>query len=343
VSTTEHDVGASPEPRSAFESVPTAASESALNSPLAIAEASEQEGARATSVRVSSPTRDAWNRFRRNKAAMVSAVIIIILVLAALYPPLFHAGNPTAENINNLDATISPRHWMGTDGLGQDLYSRIVWGTQVTLGIGFSGTFITVILGTLLGLMGAYYGGVVDGLLGRFTDLMFAFPSLLLAILVVDIYGPSFDSLLNGRGRAIIITVVFSFASWPGLARFVRALGLGLKEQQFVEAARTSGSSGWKIIRRHLLPNIYGLVLVQTSLLIVGIIYSEVVLAILDLGIPYPAPDLAEQLFIGSAPSVMSTYPHEVIFPALVLSVMLLAFSFIGDGLRDAYDPRGSA
>jgi peptide/nickel transport system permease protein len=292
-------------------------------------------------TQVSSPGRDAARRFRQNWAAVVSLSTIAIILLVALLAPFLHTSNPLQPDYGVLNVGPSPQHWFGTDAVGRDLYSRLIFGLRVPLFVGFLGTFITVILGAVIGVVSGYAGGAVDSLLSRFTDVIFAFPSFLLSLISVSLFGQALDFLPGGSGRVILLTIVFAVVSWPGLMRFVRSLALGLKEQQFVEAARTSGSTSWKIVRRHLLPNMWGLVLVQASFIVVGVIYNEAILSIFGLGVPAPNPDLGRMLFDGTA--VMDINAWEVVFPSGLFTIMILAFTFLGDGLRDAIDPRMNA
>jgi ABC-type dipeptide/oligopeptide/nickel transport system permease subunit len=215
----------------------------------------------------------------------------------------------------------------------------MLYGLRIPLVIAFAGTLITLIFGVGLGMAAGYYGGAVDSLTSRFTDLMFAFPSFLLAIILVSLYGPFFDSNFpNGVGRAIILTCVFALVSWPPLMRFVRSLALSMKETQFIEAARTVGTSDFRIITRHLIPNVWGLVLVQASFLVAFIIGTEAVLSIIGLGVNQPTPDLGSMLEDGA--TYMDANAWGAFFPSLFLTVLILAFTFIGDGIRDAVDPR---
>lgn len=287
-------------------------------------------------MRVSSPGRDSRRRFRSNWAAMASLITIVALVIMAIFAPLMHTADPLAQNYFTLNQGPSLSHWFGTDGVGEDLYSRVVYGLRVPLMVGLIGSIITVGIGTLVGLFAGYFGGLLDTVLSRFTDLMFAFPAFLLALVTVSMFRQA--PIFAGVGRVLLLVVVFSAVSWPPLTRFVRSLALSMKEQQFVEAARTSGSSNFKIIRRHLLANMYGLILVQGSFIAVGIVYTETTLSIFGLGVPPPNPDLGQLLYDGS--TTMNVDPTQVLFPAIFLTAMLLAFTFIGDGVRDAIDPR---
>jgi ABC-type dipeptide/oligopeptide/nickel transport system permease subunit len=302
--------------------------------PLAAGEAEEL-----VTTRVSSPGRDAWRRFRRNRSAIISLAIIVVIVVMALFAPLMRTTNPLQQDYSSLYLSPSWSHWLGTDDLGRDLYSRLLYGVRVPLAVGLIGTAITAILGVALGVVSGFFGGRVDSVLSRFTDVMFAFPGFLLALIVVSLFGPSFDPYFGGGGRVILLTIVFAIVSWPPLMRFVRSLALSLKEQQFVEAARTSGTRSWKIIYRHLLPNMWGLVLVQCSFVVVSVINTETVLSIFGLGVEPPNPDLGQILYDGSQ-HLGFTY-WEVLFASVLLTIIILSFTFVGGGVRDAVDPRG--
>lgn len=290
-------------------------------------------------VVVRTPFKDAVRRFSHNWAAVVSLVIIVVLILAAIFAHYLHTSDPNTLDYYNLDQGPSLAHWFGTDPEGRDEYSRILYGLRIPFVVSFAGTFLTVVLGLGLGLTAGYYGGWLDSILSRFTDLMFAFPAFLLTIIIVTLFGSAFDAAFpSGTGRAIILTCVFALVSWPPLMRFVRSLALSLKEQQFIEAARTSGSSGPRIIRRHLVSNVWGLTLVQAALTIASIIGTEAVLSILGLGVNQPTPDLGSMLYDGT--SYMDENAWGLFFPCLFLTILIVTFTFIGDGIRDAVDPR---
>jgi ABC-type dipeptide/oligopeptide/nickel transport system permease subunit len=229
---------------------------------------------------------------------------------------------------------------MGTDANGFDLLSRLIYGMRPAFAVGIIGQIITTILGVLLGVLAGYYGGWLDALLGRFTDLIFAFPSFLLAFLVVSLFGPQLAATAGGAGTVLLITFVFSVTGWPALMRFVRSLTLSLREQQFVEAARTVGTSNWKIITRHILPSTWGLVMVQSTFGVGAYIGNEAVLSLLGLGVQKPNPDLGVMVAEGITNLPLNAV--EAIAPSLLLTVIIVAFAFLGDGLRDAIDPRGN-
>lgn len=296
------------------------------------------EAEKVETARVSSPTRDAWLRFRRNWAAMLALTVIIALILMAIFAPFMHTASPLQQNYDSLDQGPTVQHWFGTDATGRDQYSRLVFGLRVPLIVGIVGTVITVVIGTLLGVASGYSGGRIDSLLSRFTDLMFAFPGFTLALIVVSLFGPALDPYFAGGGRVLLLTIVFALVSWPPLMRFVRSLALSMKEQQFVEAARTVGTSHWGIMLRHLLPNMWGLILVQGSFIVVAVITTATVLSIFGLGVQPPDPDLGQMLYEGV--HRIGFNPWEVVFPSIVLTILILAFTFFADGVRDAMDPR---
>jgi ABC-type dipeptide/oligopeptide/nickel transport system permease subunit len=288
-------------------------------------------------TRVSSPTRDAWRRFRGNWAAMVSLTLILALILMALLAPFLHTSDPFTQNYSNLDLGPNPHHWFGTDGLGRDQYSRIVYGLRAPLLVGIVGAAVTALMGTVLGLVAGFYGGIIDSVLSRITDLMFAFPSFTLAIIIMSFYGSALDPYFAGGGRLLILIFVFALTGWSGLMRFVRSLILGMKQEQFIEAARVVGTSDTRILTRHFLPNIWGALLVQSSFIIVGFIFTEAALSIFGLGIEPPNPDLGSMLIYGSQRLGINYW--EAGFPSFFLTCMILAFTFLGDGIRDAVDP----
>ena len=295
----------------------------------------------AVQTRVSSPGRDAWRRFRGNWAAMLSLIVILVFIFLAIFAPFLHTADPLANNYVALDQPPSAHHWFGTDGLGRDYYSRMLYGLRVPLLVSIIGTTITVVLGALIGVISGFFGGVVDNILARVTDVMFAFPGFTLALIIVSLYGSALDPYFGGAGRLLVLIIVFAIVGWPGLMRFVRSLTLSMKEQQFIEAAKTLGTTNRKIILRHLLPNMWGLILVQASFIVVGFIYTEAVLSLFGLGVTAPNPDLGQMLFEGT--SKMGLNDAEYIIPSIFLMVLILGFTFLGDGVRDAVDPRGKA
>ena len=276
---------------------------------------------------------DAWRRFRRNRLAVTSLTTVVILILAAIAAPLLQRigllPDPTAQEVvNNYAAVGSPHHLLGTDELGRDVLSRVLFGAQISLTIGFLVQAIVLVIGGTIGLTAGYFGGWVDNALMRFTDIMYAFPDLLFVLIIVAALGPS---MVN-------IFVAIGLVYWVGLARILRGQVLSIKEKEFIEAAHAAGSAPSKIILKHLLPNSLGPVIVVLTFGIPAAIFTEAVLDFIGVGIRPPTPTWGQMVFEGYAAA--DAYPSLVLIPCIALSITMLAFNFIGDGLRDALDPR---
>jgi len=314
----------------------------------------------------SSPLRDSLRRLRRDVRAMVSLGIILFFVLVALIgPPIYqHIGGPYVSNVNGL--TLSPadyhnyyheeldrqdegpsaQYWLGTDQLGRDILARLMQGVLISLFVALFVEVLDITLGITVGVLAGYYGGLIDQFLARFTDLMFAFPGLLLIILVSGIFGQSADAVFshvpiigaNGNARLLLVGLILAITAWPLMARYVRGQTLQLKEQQFIEAARTAGTTNLRIILRHIIPNLFSIVVVASTLNISVTIVGESGISLLGLGVQQPGSSIG--LMISDATQNIDTYPWEVLVPCIVLAIIVLCFSFLGDGLRDAFDPR---
>ena len=276
---------------------------------------------------------DAWSRFRRNRLAVGSLAFVLLLVTIAVIAPVLQRfgilQDPTVQDVvNSYLGPGAAHHIFGTDDLGRDVLSKVVFGSQVSLSIGILVQAIVLVIGGTIGLTAGYFGGWIDNLLMRFTDIMYAFPDLLFVLIIVAALGPTF---LN-------IFVAIGLVSWVGLARLVRGQVLSIKEKEFVEAARAAGSSPLKIILKHLLPNSLGPVIVTLTFGIPAAIFTEAVLDFLGVGLRPPQPSWGVMVFEGYA--AVDAYPSLVIIPCAALSLTMLAFNFIGDGLRDALDPR---
>jgi len=276
---------------------------------------------------------DAWQRFRRNRLAVLGAVVVIILVLIAfLSPVLQHFGilqNPIQEDVANIEVGPGQAgHLLGSDGLGRDTLSRLMFGSRISLSVGILVQAIILPIGLAIGLASGYFGGRVDNLLMRFTDIWYAFPDLLFVLVVVSVFSPS---LLTIFGAIALV-------NWVGLARLVRGQVLSIKEKEFVEAARSSGSPPLKLVLKHLLPNSLGPIIVTVVFGIPNAIFLEAVLSFLGVGIQPPTPTWGQMVYDGY--EAIYANPSAAVFPALAIGFTLLAFSFIGDGLRDALDPR---
>jgi len=311
------------------------------------------------------PLQDSLRRLRRDKRAMVSLGFIIAFILIPIFGPFIyqHIGGPYNSPINGVvgpslyhnpfhlestrqDELPSAQYWLGTDSVGRDQLARLMQGMLISLTVALLVEVVDVGLGVTVGVLAGYYGGWIDQLLARFTDIMFAFPGLLFAILLTGIFGQEVDTSLanvpiigpNGNARLALVSLALAFTAWPLMARYVRGQTLQLKEQQFVEAARTSGTRNTRIILRHIVPNLFSIVVVASTLNIAGTVIGEAGLSLLGLGVQQPGSSLG--LMISDASSSLNVHPFEVLLPSIVLTIIVLAFSFLGDGLRDAFDPR---
>ena len=278
---------------------------------------------------VRTPLHEFLRKFRRQKVALVAGAFVLVLVLVALLAPWIAPFDPeTYFDYDHLNQGPSSRYWFGVDPLGRDIFSRIVWGARISLAAGFGSVALGAIIGTLLGLLAGYFEGWWDRIIMRICDVLFAFPGILLAIGIVAILG-------GGMVNVVVAVAVFSV---PTFARLVRGNTLALKHLTYVEAARAIGASDATIIGRHIFPGTISAVVVYFSLRIGTSIITAASLSFLGLGAQPPAPEWGAML--NAARADMMVAPHVAIFPALAIFVTVLAFNLLGDGLRDALDPR---
>ncbi len=273
---------------------------------------------------------DAWMRLRRNRLATVSLAFIGALVLVAVLAPLFATHDPSQTNFSTGGQYqgISANHWLGTDGAGRDWYSRLVYGTRISLQVGLFSQIIVLAIGVPIGLFAGYFGGRVDTLLMRFTDLAYAFPSLLFILLITQVLGPSVRNIYLAIG----------LVTWVDIARLLRGQILSLRNMDYVTAARSTGAGGSRIMWRHLLPNALGPMIVSITFGIPSAIFAEAALSFIGVGLPIGTPSWGTMINDGYG--AIFGQQVLVISPAAALGVSLLAFTFLGDGLRDALDPR---
>ena len=283
----------------------------------------------AAAERVRTPWSEFWRKFRRQKVAVVAAVFVALLVVVAIAAPWIVPYD--AENYFDYGALNAPpslSHLFGVDSLGRDIFSRIVMGARISLAAGFVSVAVGAVIGTLLGLLAGYYAGWTDRIVMRICDVLFAFPGILLAIGIVAILG-------GGMVNVIAAVAIFSV---PTFARLVRGNTLALKHLTYVEAARSLGARDRTIVLRHILPGTVSAVVVYFSLRIGTSIITAASLSFLGMGAQPPAPEWGAML--DAARSDMLVAPHEAIFPALAIFLTVLAFNLLGDGLRDALDPK---
>jgi ABC-type dipeptide/oligopeptide/nickel transport system permease subunit len=279
----------------------------------------------------------ALRRLRRDKVAMISLAVIVLIVLMAIFAPVFASitGHPPNEQYRDIGLTPDglPRgpngtFWLGTDDLGRDVLVRIAYGARVSLLVGVIATAITVAIGVVLGLAAGFLGGLVDTVLARLIDVVLSVPFLLVAIALVSVTGPSLT----------VTVLVIGFFSWASVARIVRGQVLSLREREFVEAARSLGAGDTRIMFVDVLPNVLAPVIVYTTLLIPVVIVTQATLSFLGLGLPPPTADWGGM--ISESQNYYTTAWWFIFFPGLALLITTLAFNLFGDGVRDAFDPR---
>lgn len=267
-------------------------------------------------------------RFLKNKAATISAVILIIIIITAFIGPYFCKYDPLEQNLLNKYAKISLEHPLGTDSLGRDILTRLIYGARVSLTIAFSGVFMGSLAGIILGTLAGYYGGAVDSIISRIMDVLLAFPGILLAIVIVAILG-------NGTYNTIIAIAIFSI---PTTTRIIRGNVMTLKNNEYIQACKVMGESDFKILASHIVPNTSSLIIVNITLDLGTSILTSSSLSFLGMGVQAPNPEWGAMLSTGR--EVLRSYPLAVLAPGIAITIVVLAFSLVGDGLRDALDPK---
>jgi len=269
-----------------------------------------------------------WQRFRQNSLAMVGAVMVLVLFAVAALAPLLAPYQPDYIDRYHILEPPSKVHPLGTDDLGRDVLSRMLYGARVSLAVGFVAVGIATVIGIIIGALAGYYGGVVDRVLMRFVDIMLSIPSFFLILAVIAFVGPG---IMN-------IMIVIGLTSWMGVARLVRAEFLSLKNREFVLAARAIGASDLRIIFRHMLPNSMAPVIVNAVLMVASAVLVESSLSFLGLGVQPPQPSWGNILTSGKANIEIAWWLS--VFPGLAILVTVLSYNLLGEGLRDALDPR---
>jgi peptide/nickel transport system permease protein len=267
-------------------------------------------------------------RLRRNTLAMAGLVLVAVLAFAALAAPWIAPHDPTAISPAEILAGPSAAHWLGTDDLGRDVFSRMVYGARISLAVGFVSVGIAVLIGAALGAAAGYFGGLADGLVMRFVDIMLCFPSTMLILTVIAFVGPSIWNVM----------LIIGLTGWMGVCRLVRAEFLSLREREFVVAARALGAGDARLIFRHILPNAMAPVLVAAVLGVAGAILTESGLSFLGLGVQPPTPSWGNILTAGKDNIDVAWWLS--FFPGVAITVTMLGYNMLGEGLRDALDPR---
>lgn len=290
----------------------------------------EQKIINKTNVKKRSQLKSIWFRYKKNKLAMLGLILLVFLIAIAVFAPLFADYEEDAISQNMKVRLQSPnnKHIFGTDQYGRDLFARIIFGARVSLSIGLITIALSLTVGAIIGSVSGYYGGRIDDVLMRIMDVFLAIPQMLMAISIVAALGPGIFNLL----------IAMSISSVPRFARIVRSSILSIKDQEFIEAARACGTRDRRIIFKHIIPNAIGPIIVQATLSIAGTIIAISGLSFLGLGIKAPMPEWGSMLAEGKAQ--MRYYPYIVIIPGLSIVFTVMALNLMGDGLRDALDPR---
>jgi oligopeptide transport system permease protein len=290
----------------------------------------KESGVEPAVVREGSLYADAWRHLRRRPVFIIATVLILIMALMAIWPGLFTRADPKACNLADSLLTPSSEHWFGTDLQGCDYYARTIWGARVSITIGILVTAASTLIAVVLGSIAGFYGGFVDTVIARLTDIWFAIPTILGGIVILR-------SLFSTRGL-LQVSLVLIVLGWPTMLRLVRSAVLSVKETDYVDAARALGASNFRIIRRHVLPNSVAPVIVYATITVGAVISAEAALSFLGVGLQLPA--ISWGLMISVAQNRILTAPHLLLFPGLFLSVTVFSFILMGDALRDALDPR---
>lgn len=318
------------------------------------------------STKSESLTRDAMHRLVKNRAAVIGMIIIVLLYLMMIFADKiapYDYATQTLANQNSIPqwmlklfpmmtpyAKIADQYPLGADYVGRDLLSRIIYGSRVSLIIALIGPIISLVIGVLYGSIAGFFGGRTDNIMMRIVDILYAFPSLLLTILLMTFFRTtfskpepgSFGALMNtldtNLGGMFFIFIGIGFTAWQTMARLTRGQVLSVKEKEFIEAARALGATDGRIMFRHIFPNIVGPLIVNETLSIPSYINTEAFLSFIGLGVNPPTPSWGSMISDGS--KVVRTYPNQTLFPALMLAITMFAFNFLGDGLRDALDPQ---
>lgn len=271
---------------------------------------------------------DAWRRIKMNKVAFWSLMLIILYILMATIAPLVSRYDFSAQDSNAMNAFFSKDHWFGTDALGRDLWVRLWLGARVSLSIGFIATIINTIIGGFIGGIAGFYGGKIDMLIMRIVDVVYGIPSLIVTILVMVVLKPGIHCLI----------IAMVIVGWIGTCRFVRGQVLQLKEQDFVAASKVLGVSDRVTIVKHILPNMMGLIITNLTMAIPNAIFLEAFLSFIGLGIA--PPNCSWGLLAKEGIQMLRIAPHELLIPAFFICTTMLALNLLGDGLRDALDPK---
>lgn len=281
--------------------------------------------------KVSSPLKEALRTFLKSKSAVLGTIIVLFFVVVALFAPVIAPEGINEQKLSDPSTHLVPpssEFWFGTDEFGRDIFSRVVWGAQISLTVGFGAVILSAIFGSFLGIIAGYYGRWIDTIISRFFDILLAFPSILLAIAIVSILGSSLQNAL----------IAIAIVNVPNFGRLIRSKVLSVKEEEYITAAKAIGMKDSRILLRHILPNSFAPVIVQGTLAVATAIIEAAALSFLGLGAEPPQPEWGKML--SDARIYLMNAPWTMIFPGLAIMLTVLGFNLMGDGLRDALDPR---
>ena len=278
--------------------------------------------------KVLSPWKEGWRSFKKSKSALIGTSIVLFFILLAIIGPVIAPYGINDQNLPQRLAPPSSEHWSGTDDLGRDIFSRILHGTRISLTVGFAAVILSAVIGSFLGVIAGYYGRWIDTIISRVFDIMLAFPSILLAIAIVSILGPSLQNAL----------IAIAIINVPNFGRLIRSRVLTVKEEEYIHAARAIGMKNSRILWRHILPNSMTPIIVQGTLAVATAIIEAAALGFLGLGAEAPMPEWGKML--ADARIFLLNAPWAMIFPGMAIMLTVIGFNLMGDGLRDALDPK---
>jgi ABC-type dipeptide/oligopeptide/nickel transport system permease subunit len=287
-----------------------------------------EPGRAVAAERGTSLTRDAFRRLVRNRLAMLGLVVVALMCFVAVFADVLAPYSYTKTNFGRLNEGPSWDHWLGTDQLGRDLFSRMIYGARISMIVGLGAQVIVVLIGVPVGALSGFVGGRLDLLLTRFIDVMYAFPRLLFVILLMSMLGAGLTNIF----------IAIGLTGWVFIARQTRAQMLAIKEKEFIDGARALGARSGRILGRHLLPNALTPIIVSLTFGVPEAIFTEAALSFIGVGINPPTPSWGQM--VGEGQQYLRTYWHLCVFPSIAIAATMLAFTFLGDGVRDAFDPR---
>lgn len=281
-----------------------------------------------------SPFQLAFRRFMKNKMAVISSFVLLAIIIVCVLAPVFTDLDPEKTDLLLIEKGPSDEHILGTNGQGQDNFSRLLYGGRISLIVGFSAMFFTLAIGVVLGSIAGYYGGKVDSIIMRGADIMLMLPFLVLVLTIM--------AIIQEVTIALFVTII-AVTAWPNLTRIIRGTYLSLREQEFVQGARAIGATDFRIIFKHFIPNAVGPIIVNATLMMASYIIIESGLSFIGFGIPQPTPTWGNMISEAQNIRILRQHPEAWIPPGVAIFVTVLAINFIGDGLRDAFDPKSKA